>query len=68
MTALKTLGAVFVMTLIIPAMVWGGSGSLKRAVQALRTYWIIMGVAFLAVGGLALLVTLLEFIDSSPNP
>ena len=68
MAALKTLGAVFVMTLIIPAMVWGGSGSRKRAVQALRTYWLIMGGAFLAIGGLALLVTLLEFIDSNPNP
>lgn len=56
------------MTLIIPAMVWGGSGSLKRAMQALRTYWLIMGCAFLAIGGLALLVTLLEFIDSSPHP
>lgn len=68
MTALKTLGAVFVMTLIIPAMVWGGSGSFKRAVQALRTYWLIMGGAFLAVGGVALLVTLLELIDSGPHP
>jgi hypothetical protein len=68
LTALKTLGAVFVMTLIIPAMVWGGSGSFKRAMQALRTYWLIMGGAFLAIGGLALLVTLLEFIDSGPHP
>lgn len=66
-TVFKTVGAIFVMTLIIPAMVWGGSGSFKRAMSALRTYWLIMGGAFLLVGGLALLVTLLEFIDSSPH-
>jgi hypothetical protein len=65
--AFKTLGAIFVMTLIVPLMVWGGSGSWRRAVSALRTYWMIMGGAFL-VGGLALLVTLLEFIDSAPHP
>lgn len=65
--AFKTLGAIFVMTLIIPAMVWGGTGSFKRAMHALRTYWFIMGGAFLVVGGLALLVTLLEFIDSGPH-
>lgn len=55
------------MTLIIPAMVWGGTGSWRRALGALRTYWLIMGGAFLLVGGLALLVTVLEFIDSGPH-
>jgi hypothetical protein len=60
--AVKTLGAIFVMTLIIPLMVWGGSGSWRRAVHALRSYWLIMGGAFLLVGGLALVVTLMEFI------
>lgn len=66
-TAFKTLGAIFVMTLIVPLMVWGGSGSWRRALGALRTYWLIMGGAFLLVGGLALLVSLLEFIDSGPH-
>jgi hypothetical protein len=50
--AFKTLGAIFLMTLIIPLMVWGGSGSLRAAVRALREYWLIMG-ALVAIGGAA---------------
>lgn len=62
MTAAKVLAAIFVMSLIVPLMVWGGSGSWRRALGALRTWWLIVGGAFLAVGGLAVLVTMLEVI------
>lgn len=61
-TAAKTLAAIFVMSLIVPLMVWGGSGSWRRALGALRTWWLIIGSAFVAVGALALLLTLAEFI------
>lgn len=57
---IKTLGAIFVMTLIIPLMVWGGSGSLKAAVRALREYWLIMGALVAIGGGVALWVLLME--------
>lgn len=66
-TTAKTLGAIFLMTLIVPLMVWGGSGSWRRALHALRWYWLIVGGAALLVGGLALLVTVLELIDSGPH-
>ncbi len=62
MTAAKTLAAIFVLSLIVPLMVWGGSGSWRRALHALRWYWLIMGGAALLVGGLALVVTAMEFI------
>lgn len=63
----KTIGAVVGMTLLIPLMVWGGTGNWRRALGALREYWLIMGTAVTVVGGLALLVLLLEFIDSAPH-
>lgn len=59
-TAFKTLAAIFVMSLVIPLIVWGGSGSLKKALLALRTWWLIVGGAFMLVGTLALLMTLME--------
>lgn len=59
-TAFKTIGVIFVMSLVVPLMVWGGSGSWRRAIGALRTWWLIVGGAFLAVGALALVVLLLE--------
>ena len=62
MTAAKVLAAIFVMSLIVPLMVWGGSGSWRRAFGALRTWWLIVGGAALVVGALALLMTALEFI------
>lgn len=60
--AFKTLGAIFLMTLIIPIMVWGGSGSLRAAVRALREYWLIMGALVAIGGGVALWVLLMEHI------
>ncbi len=44
LTFLKTVAIIFAMTLIIPAMVWGGSGSWRYALHALKWYWICMGV------------------------
>ena len=65
--AAKVLAAIFVMSLIVPLMVWGGSGSWRRAFGALRTWWLIVGGAALVIGGLALLLTVLELIDSAPH-
>jgi len=50
----KALAAIFVMSLIIPLMVWGGTGSFKRAVEALRGWWLIMAGLFAFVGVFAL--------------
>ena len=60
--AVKTIGAIFVMTLIIPLMVWGGSGSFKQALRALREYWLIMGAMVVIVGGVALWAVVMEAI------
>lgn len=51
------------MVSIIPLMVWGGTGSAKRAWEALRQYLGIMGAAVLVVSVLAILLTLGEVID-----
>jgi hypothetical protein len=60
--AVKTLAAIFVMTLIIPLMVWGGSGSLRRAFRALREYWLIMGSLAAIVGAVALWAVVMDSI------
>lgn len=60
--AAKVLAAIFVMSLIVPLMVWGGSGSWRRAFGALRTWWLIVGGAALLVGLLAVIVAMLELI------
>jgi hypothetical protein len=60
--AVKTLGAIVLMTLLVPLMVWGGSGNWRRALEAWRDWWTIMGGLCLLVGGAALLVTLVEYI------
>lgn len=65
--AAKVLAAIFVMSLIVPLMVWGGSGSWRRAFGALRTWWLIVGGAAVAIGALAVVMALLEFIDSAPH-
>ena len=61
-TAARTLLAIFVMTLIIPAMVWGGSGSWRHALHALKWYWIIMGSMVLIVGTFAAFAVFAEYI------
>jgi hypothetical protein len=43
LTFLKTIGVIFAMTLIIPLAVWGGSGNWRHALQAFKTYLLIMG-------------------------
>ncbi len=48
------------MSLIIPAMVWAGSGSLRQAIKALRFWWYFMGALFLGVGALALVAVVME--------
>ncbi|MEL4181240.1 hypothetical protein [Roseateles sp. PN1] len=61
-TAVKTALAIFVMTLIVPLMVWGGSGSWRHALHALKWYWIIMGAMVLIVSTFAGFAVLMEFI------
>jgi len=58
----KTLAVIFVMSLIVPLIVWGGSGSLRRAFEALRGWWFIVGALFLIGGGAGLLAVLMEAI------
>lgn len=62
MNAAKVLAAIFVMSLVVPLMVWGGSGSWRRAFGALRSWWLIMGGGFVAIGLVALLLTLVDAI------
>lgn len=59
-TAVKTFAAIFVMTLIIPLMVWAGSGSFRAAMRALREYWLIMGTLAAVVGVAALWAVVME--------
>ena len=61
-TTAKTLAAIFVMSLIVPLIVWGGSGSLRRALEALRGWWLIVGALFAIGGGAGLLAVLMESI------
>ena len=56
------MAAIFVMSLIVPLIVWGGSGSLRRALEALRGWWFIVGALFLIGGGAGLLAVLMEAI------
>lgn len=50
------------MSLIVPLIVWGGSGSWRRAFEALRGWWLIVGALFLVSGGAGLLAVLMESI------
>lgn len=61
LTFLKTVGVIAVMFLIIPLCVWGGSGNWRHALQALKSYSIIMACitgAGLVIGGVLLLAGL----------
>ena len=55
---LALLGAVTVMWAIVPLMVWGGTGSWRRALQALRQYLMVLGGLALLGGGVGLLMAL----------
>ena len=54
------ISTISAMVAIIPLMVWGGSGSLSRAWEALRQYLIGMGVLVAVVGGFALVILVAE--------
>lgn len=43
-TFLKTTAVIACMILIIPLMVWGGSGSWRYALEALKEYLLVMAV------------------------
>ena len=54
--------AVAAMWAIVPLMVWGGTGSLSRALQALRQYLGVLGMLAAAGVGVAALVLLAQVI------
>ena len=43
-TFLKTVAVLACMVLIVPLAVWGGSGSLRHAWHALKSYLLVMGI------------------------
>ena len=45
---------------IVPLMVWGGTGSWRHAVHALKQYLQIMGALALVGGGLGVLMAIAE--------
>lgn len=55
---LALIGALCAMWAIVPLMVWGGTGSLSRAFQALRQYLMVLGLLALAGGGVGLIMAL----------
>ena len=57
---LMFLGVMAAGVSIIPLMVWGGSGSWRRALQALREYLAIMGTLVAVVGLVALAILVAE--------
>lgn len=59
---LITVAVCAAMVAIVPLMIWGGTGSWKHAMHALRSYlWILGGLAVLG-GGLGLLMVLADWI------
>ena len=59
-TFFKLCGIVFVLTLIVPLMVWGGSGSWRHGLHAWLSYLKIMGAMVALGGGFGLLQWLAE--------
>lgn len=47
---LITAAVCIALLAIVPVMVWGGTGSWRRALDALREYLLVLGL-LLAVGG-----------------
>jgi len=60
--ALALIGAIAAMWAIVPLMVLGGTGSWRRALQALRQYLMVLGGLALVGGGVGLLMARAEFI------
>lgn len=61
-TTLLTAAACAAMFAIVPLMVLGGTGSWRRAWEALRQYLGVLGLLALAGGGVGLLMVLGEII------
>jgi hypothetical protein len=59
--ALKVAGVVACFVVLVPLMVWGGTGDWRHALHALREYAEAMAVLIVPVLVLAALVTLWEF-------
>lgn len=59
-TALKLAAAITVMSMVIPLMIWGGTGSWRAALHAWGSWAKIMGGAFLIFGGFGLIMAISE--------
>lgn len=59
---LALIGTLCAMWAIVPLMVWGGTGSLQRAFEALKQYLMVLGLLALAGGGVGLLMSLATWI------
>lgn len=59
-TALKTFAAIGVMTMIIPLMIAGGSGSWRAGLKAWVAYLKIMGAMVAIFGGFGLVMAIAE--------
>jgi hypothetical protein len=60
LTFLKTAAVVLCLFALVPLCVWGGSGSLRQAWEAAKTFGLIMGGLAVAGGGTALLMVLAQ--------
>ena len=56
------VGAVSAMWAIVPLMVLGGTGSWRRAMEALRQYLMVLGGLALVGGGIGLLMALATWV------
>ncbi len=59
---LATIGGCAALFSIVPLMVWGGTGSWRRALSALREYLGVIGLLALVGGGVGLLMALATLI------
>jgi hypothetical protein len=59
---LLTVAACAAVFSIVPLMVLGGTGSWRRALEALRQYLGVLGLLALAGGGVGLLMVLAELL------
>jgi len=59
---LAFVGAVSAMWAIVPLMVLGGTGSWRRAMEALRQYLMVLGGLALVGGGIGLLMALATWV------
>lgn len=57
---LLTVAGIGAMVLIVPLMVWGGTGDWRHAWHALRSFVLIMGAFVLIVGGFGMVMAFAE--------